>query len=139
MDVLTRALTALLIIFGGWGLYLLYNQTLRLRTRSLLADLEQIRPFAFTLVYFTTPTCAPCKTVQRPAIKSLSQLLGDALHVIEIDATEKPDMASRWGVMSVPTTFLFDPKGNLRHINHGVTRAEKLLSQINPHHSENLT
>ena len=130
-DVLTRAFFALAIIVGGFGIYLLYNWTLRLRTPNLLADLGQIRPDAFTLVYFTTPTCAPCKTVQRPAIQKLSQTLGNALQVIEIDATEKPELASRWGVMSVPTTFVIDPKGKLRHVNHGVTRAEKLLVQIN--------
>ncbi len=130
MDILARALIALAIILIGWGAYQLYNRALQLRTPSLLAGLGQIRPLSFTLVYFTTPTCVPCKTVQRPAIQRLSQMLGNGLQVIEIDATEKPDLASHWGVMSVPTTFLFDPKGQLRHVNHGVTRAEKLLMQI---------
>jgi thiol-disulfide isomerase/thioredoxin len=130
-DVLTRAVFALAIFGGGFGIYLLYNWMLQLRTPNLLADLGPIRPDAFTLVYFTTPTCVPCKTVQRPAIQKLTQLLGSALHVVEIDATEKPELASRWGVMSVPTTFVIDPKGKLRHVNHGVTRTEKLLVQIN--------
>jgi thiol-disulfide isomerase/thioredoxin len=129
-DVYTRALIAITIILGGLGIYLFYNWTLQLRTPSLLADLGPIRPDAFTLVYFTTPTCVPCKTVQRPAIQKLSQLLGNALHVVEIDATENPELASRWGVMSVPTTFVIDPSGKLRHVNHGVTRAEQLLMQI---------
>jgi len=53
------------------------------------------------------------------------------LHVVEIDATEQPELASRWGVMSVPTTFVIDPSGALRHVNHGVARAEQLLMQIN--------
>ena len=89
-DVLTRAFFALAIIVGGFGIYLLYNWTLRLRTPSLLADLGPIRPDAFTLVYFTTPTCVPCKTVQRPAIQDLSKVLGNTLQVVEIDATERP-------------------------------------------------
>jgi thiol-disulfide isomerase/thioredoxin len=130
-DFFPRAALAIAIIIGGFGIYLLYNWTLRLRTPSLLADLGQIRPDAFTLVYFTTPTCVPCKTVQRPAIQKLTQLLGTALHVIEIDATEQPEVASRWGVMSVPTTFVIDPGGKLRHVNHGVARMEKLLVQLN--------
>jgi thiol-disulfide isomerase/thioredoxin len=129
-DVLTRAVLALAIILGGLGIYLLYNWTLKLRARALLADLGPIHSGAFILVYFTTPTCIPCKTVQRPAIQRLSQMLGNDLHVVEVDATEQPELASRWGVMSVPTTFLFDPHGRLRHVNHGVTRAEKLLMQF---------
>jgi len=129
-DVLIRAALALAIILGGFGIYLLYNWTLKLRTRDLLADLGPIRSGAFILVYFTTPTCVPCKTVQRPAIQRLSQMLGNDLHVVEVDATERPELASRWGVMSVPTTFLFNPRGQLRHVNHGVARAEKLLMQF---------
>ena len=129
-DVLTRSVISMGLILSGLGLYLLYNWTLKRRTRSLLADVGPIRPYVFTLVYFTTPGCVPCKTIQRPAIQKLSQLVGSSLDVIEIDATEQPGMASRWGVLSVPTTFLIDPQGNLRHVNHGVTRAEKLLMQL---------
>ena len=130
MDILTRAGITLLIIFGSLGLSLFYQRWMRLRTPSLLPDLGPLRSGAFTLVYFTTPTCVPCKTVQRPAIEGLSKLLGNALQVIEIDATQRPELATRWGVLSVPTTFVIDPRGKVRHINHGVTRAEQLLLQI---------
>jgi thiol-disulfide isomerase/thioredoxin len=129
-DVLTRSLLALGIIIGGLSIYRFYNWTLQLRTPNLLADLGPIRSNAFTLVYFTTPTCVPCKTVQRPEIEKLGLLLGNAIQVLEVDATQHPDMASRWGVMSVPTTYLIDSRGKLRHVNHGVTRAEKLLMQL---------
>jgi hypothetical protein len=32
--------------------------------------------------------------------------------------------------MSVPKTFIIDRHGQLRQINHGVARAEKLLAQL---------
>ena len=32
--------------------------------------------------------------------------------------------------MSVPTTFLLDAHGEARYVNNGVTRAEKLMEQI---------
>jgi hypothetical protein len=57
-------------------------------------------------------------------------MLGENLKVVEIDATERPDLAKRWGVMSVPTTFLLDERGEARYVNNGVTRAEKLIQQI---------
>jgi len=82
------------------------------------------------IVYFTTPDCAPCRTVQRPAIDKVSELLGTKLYVVEIDATERPDLARSWGVLSVPTTFLLDSRGKPRYVNNGVTRAEKLMEQI---------
>ncbi|MBI5294224.1 MAG: thioredoxin family protein [Chloroflexi bacterium] len=129
-DTLLRALIAAGIVLSGFGLYLAYNWTLKNRASNLLANLGPIRPGAFLLVYFTTPTCVPCKTIQRPAIQRLSEMLGNTLQVLEIDATQQPDLANRWGVLSVPTTFLIDPHGRLRHVNHGVTRAEQLLLQI---------
>ena len=130
IDIFTRTVIALGIIISGLGAYWFYNWMLRFRTRSLLNDLGPIRSDTFVLVYFTTPTCAPCKTIQRPAIQEVSKILGDKLQVVEVDATEKPELANRLGVMSVPTTFLLDASGTLRYVNHGVTRANKLLMQI---------
>lgn len=130
MDALTRAGIALLLIAGGFGISMLYQRWTQLRTPGLLTDLEARRPGSFALVYFTTPACVPCKTIQRPAIHQLSQRLGDALQVFEIDASQRPDLASRWGVLSVPTTFVIDPRGQVKHINYGVTRAEQLFKQI---------
>ncbi len=83
------------------------------------------------LLYFTTPTCAPCKTIQRPAIHRLHEMLGERIKIIEIDAAAHPAMASRWGVLSVPTTFIIDPQGRPRHVNHGIASAAKLERQLN--------
>ena len=130
MDVLIRSGLALMILVGGLGLYRLYNWMLKRRSGRLLADLGPVRRGAVVLLYFTTPHCVPCKTVQRPAIRRVQEMLGESLQVIEIDASEQPDLAGRWGVLSVPTTFLIDGRGKLRHVNPGVTSAEKLLGQF---------
>jgi thioredoxin-like negative regulator of GroEL len=82
------------------------------------------------ILYFTTPTCMPCKTVQRPAIQKVRETLGQGIQIIEIDASQRADLAQEWGVMSVPTTFIIDKNGQPRQVNHGVTRAEKLLAQL---------
>jgi thiol-disulfide isomerase/thioredoxin len=82
------------------------------------------------ILYFTSPTCVPCKTTQRPAIQRVQQSLGSHLQVIEIDASTHPDVADDWGVLSVPTTFIIDRDGQPRHINHGVTLTDKLLAQL---------
>jgi hypothetical protein len=52
------------------------------------------------------------------------------LQIIEIDASQRPEIANRWGVLSAPTTYVIDPHGKIKHINHGITRAEKILAQI---------
>ena len=131
-DILSRTVLAIGIILICVGAYSLYDLILRhhLLTRRLLADLGPIRSGVFILVYFSTPNCTVCKTIQRPAIEKLNNLLGDSLRVFEIDATKEPELARRWGVVSVPATFLITPGGELHHANHGVAPAENLLIQL---------
>lgn len=129
-DILLRFAYALGIILLGLGACWLLNQRLLSRAKNNLKSLLSPLPNKPVIVYFTTPDCAPCKTVQRPALDKLITLLGEKLHVVEIDAAERPDLAKTWGVMSVPTTFLLDARGKARYVNNGVARAEKLMEQI---------
>lgn len=129
-DILLRfALAGVIIIFGTLA-YWLINQRILVRARSNVFTLFQTLPNKPVIVYFTTPDCAPCRTVQRPALNQVSKLMGETLEVIEVDASERPDLAKTWGVMSVPTTFLLDARGEARYVNHGVARVEKLMEQI---------
>jgi thiol-disulfide isomerase/thioredoxin len=129
-DILLRSALAIVIIILGIFGYWLINQRLLVRAKSNIFTLFSQLPNKPVIVYFTTPDCAPCKTVQRPALNRVTQILGDSLEVVEIDATQRPDLAKQWGVMSVPTTFLLDARGEARYVNNGVTRAEKLMEQI---------
>ena len=126
-DIPFRLLITLAAIAFGIGLYVLNNR--RILSRAPKNSLgETGKP---VLLYFTTPTCAPCKTVQKPAIAQIQEKLGEMLSVIEVDASQQPEMAERWGVLSVPTTFVIDSRGQARYVNHGVARADKLLKQLN--------
>ena len=94
----------------------------------ILSDLK--RDVA-TIVYFTTPMCIPCKTQQQPALRKLQVELGDEqLQIVQIDATQDPSAAERWGVMSAPTTFVLDKMFQPKHINHGVADVNKLKRQL---------
>lgn len=126
-DILFRLVIALVIVLVGVGLYLLHNKLMLGRAPKDMLG-EPGRP---VLLYFTTPSCAPCKTVQKPAIMQLKEKLGEMFSLVEIDATEQPEVAKRWGVLSVPTTFVIDSRGQARYVNHGVARADKLLKQLN--------
>jgi thiol-disulfide isomerase/thioredoxin len=129
-DILLRLGLALGIVGLGLFAYWCVNQRLLLRAQNNVLSLFSKLPNKPVIVYFTTPDCVPCKTVQRPALRKLSGLMGDKLEVIEIDATERPDLAKQWGVMSVPTTFLLDARGEARYVNNGVARVEKLMEQL---------
>lgn len=129
-DIFVRLFWALGIIAAGALSYWLLNGAILLRSRARAAGIDLPRSGAPILLYFTTPDCTPCKTIQRPAIQRLQEQTGDSVNVIEIDASAQPEIASRWGVLSVPTIFVIDPNGEARHVNHGVTSAEKLMRQI---------
>ena len=91
--------------------------------------LNGLNPEVPTIVYFTTPNCIPCKTQQQPAIKKVRDT--QEVQVVQIDATQDPDAASRWGVMSAPTTFVLDRSFKPKSVNHGVADETKLLKQVN--------
>lgn len=129
-EIILRLMWALGIAALCLGVYWLVNRMLLARARARVPALKMAHQGTPVLLYFTTPTCVPCKTVQRPAIQRVSQQMGSRVQVLEIDASQQPELASQWGVMSVPTTFLIDAQGRPRHINHGVALAEKLLKQI---------
>jgi thiol-disulfide isomerase/thioredoxin len=130
-EVITRLLWAIILLLSGAAIFWLYTRlTLCRLAVQRPPGLENLRPDTPAILYFTTPECAPCKTIQRPALQRLQQQLGGRLQVIEINAAEKPDLAGAWGVLSVPTTFILDSQGRPRHINHGVANADKLLHQL---------
>ncbi|MCS7010239.1 MAG: thioredoxin family protein [Anaerolineales bacterium] len=128
--ILERSLVVLVLLIGLLAAFWLLNRFLLRQAGSRLAEFSEYRPGLPAIVYFTTPTCAPCRTQQRPAIRRLQERLGNWFQVIEVDAGVRPDVAHRWGVMSVPTTFVFDAQGRPRYVNHGVVSAETLLKQL---------
>jgi thiol-disulfide isomerase/thioredoxin len=129
-EIVLRFFIAIGIIGLGLAAYWFVNQRLLVRAKNNVFELFKILPNKPVIVYFTTPDCVPCKTIQKPALNKIRNLLGERLQVIEIDASEQPELATRWGVMSVPTTFLLDAHGEARYVNNGVARVEKLMEQI---------
>lgn len=139
VDIFGRLLWAVAIIGGGLGLYRLVNHWSVYRNRNKSLGLENTHPGTPVLLYFTTPTCAPCKTIQRPAIHRLTEQVGGRLQVVEVDASARPEVADHWGVLSVPTTFWIDSQGRPRRVNNGVTTLDKLLKQYHEFEAEALT
>jgi thiol-disulfide isomerase/thioredoxin len=129
-EIVSRIILAVLIIGTGLILYRLVNNINLARSSGKISQISVYRPGIPGILYFTTPTCLPCKTVQRPALKKLKDSLGARIQIIEVDASINTKLASSWGVLSVPTTFVFDDSGVPRHVNHGVAMAEKLFHQL---------
>jgi len=73
------------------------------------------------VVLFTTPSCAECVT---------QRTLLNGVRVIEVDAAARPEVASRFGVLTAPTTAVLGPDGRVRALNHGFALAERLAAQL---------
>ena len=135
MEIAIRFGVAILIAIAGIGLYGAMTQwrlvvLRRAHRQSTNLGLDDYRVGVPTILYFTTPDCAPCRTIQGPAVEELREQFGERLQIFKIDASEKIELANHWGVLSVPTTFIIDPHGQPRHVNNGVTSASKLRQQL---------
>jgi thiol-disulfide isomerase/thioredoxin len=121
------------LIVLGFSSWILYNRLslghlkAAAPTDPLLARLQANLP---AILYFTTPTCIPCRTVQKPALIELQAELGAGIQVLEIDSLEQPEVADRWGVFSAPTTFILDREHKPQKVNRGVASAETLKKQL---------
>jgi thioredoxin-like negative regulator of GroEL len=84
-----------------------------------------------TLVTFSTPSCAACHQAQAPAVKAVEQRVGSAqLRIINIDAARRPDVAHAFGVLTVPSTAILAPAGELVALNQGFAPSHKLVNQL---------
>lgn len=82
------------------------------------------------IVYFTTQTCVVCKAQQEPAITAVLQRMGSTLRIERHDAVEERALADRYGVLTVPTTAVYNGAGELVTVNRGFAPAALLLSQL---------
>jgi|SRR5581483_5326662 thioredoxin 1 len=131
--MLERLLIAGILIILGTAAWVVFNRlSVRRVANAAPGDplLSKLRSNTPAILYFTTPYCEPCRTLQKPALARLQAELGSAIQVIQIDATEQPEVADRWGVFSAPTTFILDRSLTPRQVNRGVASVETLRKQV---------
>ncbi|NDJ84857.1 MAG: thioredoxin family protein [Chloroflexi bacterium] len=133
MDPERILLSIVLIMLGLLAFHASNRWALRRAQGRYQADplLARFQPGRPAILYFTSEHCAACRFSQHPVLISLSEELGpNRIQIIEVDADQQHEAAQRWGVMSLPTTFVLDTKGTPQAVNYGVASAPTLLRQL---------
>ena len=97
----------------------------RLHMRRMQVAVAVARP---ALLYFRADSCAVCPAQGR-YVDEVARQWAD-LTIERIDAERDPETAARYRVFSLPTTVLIDGRGQVRHVNYGLTDAHKLGRQL---------
>jgi thiol-disulfide isomerase/thioredoxin len=113
----------------AWSGYRLGNLRARGHDRlwSALGEVPDGRP---SLVVFSTPGCAACRTAQYPAVETLVARFGPALRVVTVDLAERPAVGHAFKVLTAPTTVVLGGDGRVGSFNHGFAPADQLAAQL---------
>jgi glutaredoxin len=63
-------------------------------------------------VVFTTPACKPCKAALR-IVGSAAERSDGLTEITTVDASERVELAVRYGVRTIPTVFLITASGHV--------------------------
>lgn len=80
------------------------------------------------LVDFFATWCGPCKMLA-PTLDAVAEEVSGRASVYKVDIDQSPDLASQYGVMSVPTLIVFK-NGEKTEQVVGVQKKEKLLEML---------
>jgi thiol-disulfide isomerase/thioredoxin len=81
-----------------------------------------------TLLQFSTEYCSPCAATARVLGATAGQAAGVA-HV-DVDLTDRPDLARRFSVLQTPTTLVLDGTGAVRARIGGAVRPAEVRATL---------
>ncbi|AEJ60457.1 thioredoxin [Spirochaeta thermophila DSM 6578] len=83
------------------------------------------------LVDFWAEWCMPCRMVS-PILDELAEEYAGKLKVVKVNVDEEPDLASRFGIVSIPTILLFK-NGQVAAQQIGAAPRQVFEQMIQPH------
>ncbi len=92
-----------------------------------IEEYENINKDKLTIIDFYATWCQPCKMLS-PILEDVSKESSD-VDIIKINTEEFPQLASKYGVMSVPTV-IYMKGGEILKSSHGVTPKAAILAEI---------
>lgn len=103
----------------------------RVRRGSGVGLVEYAEAGAVVLLQLSSPVCAPCRQAHR-VLTALAAATPGLRHV-EVDLSQRPELAARLGVLRTPTTVALDGRGRELLRVSGVPRRAELAAALAPH------
>jgi thioredoxin 1 len=94
-------------------------------------DSEVLNSATPVIVDFWAEWCAPCKMLD-PVLDDIAVEYEGKLRVVKLDADANPDLATRYGVMGLPTMILFKGGEEIDRLSSFKTK-EKIMSKFAEH------
>jgi thioredoxin 1 len=91
-------------------------------------EAEVLKSGSPVVVDFWAEWCGPCKMIA-PALDEISSSLGDKVKIVKLNVDENPQVAAKYGIMSIPTLMIFK-NGELASRQVGAAPKQKLEQWI---------
>lgn len=98
------------------------------RARPATGEAHDFATGAVTLLQFSTEVCAPCAATHTLLATIAAERKG-VTHV-DIDITNRPDIANRFKLLQSPTTLVLDSGGNIRARIGGAPRTTDVIAAL---------
>jgi thioredoxin 1 len=98
-------------------------------TNDSTFDADVLKSTIPVLVDFWAPWCGPCRMLT-PVMEKISQKVTGKAKILKVNVDESPGVASRYGVMSIPTVIIFK-NGQVKQQFVGVQPEQVYLDAIN--------
>src|SRR5579883_2660718 len=82
------------------------------------------------ILAFSSEDCHQCHQLQAPALQRVLAARGEAVEVVDIDATNGHELVETYHIMTVPSTVILDTTGRTQAVNYGFANTQRLLGQI---------
>ena len=116
--------------FRGRGHSVSGAQCIKLEKLKILKDGEEISEFGkeATVVLFSTEYCGQCPAVRRSLAK-LEYRKGGLLF-IEVDITNRINLAAHFNISQTPTVFILNPAGEIRFRIGGTPKTTTIETEL---------